>query len=94
MAPDAVVCLIVEDACFDVSGEWEGRENVHEPLPMILKRIRDSWSVRSGSLSASRNMEWNCRLLRWTVPRRSMRVRYSCVDRMRCSRAIPTAWVY
>jgi hypothetical protein len=33
VAPDAVVYLLVEDACFEVSGKWEGREEVHEPLP-------------------------------------------------------------
>ena len=63
------------------------------PCPKNLRRMRDSWSVRSGSLSASRKIEWNLRLLRCTVPSMSMRVRYSCVDSMRCWRAIPMTWL-
>lgn len=33
VAPDAVMDLLVEDASFDISGKWEGWEEVHEPLP-------------------------------------------------------------
>jgi len=64
------------------------------PCPKILSRMRDSRSVRSGSLSAARKMEWNWRLLRWTVPSRSTRMLYSCEDIMRCWTAIPMTWVY
>ena len=32
VAPNAVLYLLVENVCFEISGEWEGREDVHEPL--------------------------------------------------------------
>jgi hypothetical protein len=32
VASNAVVYILVEDACFQLPGEWKGREEVHEPL--------------------------------------------------------------
>jgi hypothetical protein len=32
VTPNAVVYVLVEDACFEIPGEWKGREEVHESL--------------------------------------------------------------
>ena len=32
VAPNAVVYILIEDACFELPREWKGREEVHESL--------------------------------------------------------------